>query len=62
METSRAQEMSLDQLSALLAEATKELIKMVEEKEDELVIRNKGREIEMLCSLIERKKDYKNNH
>jgi len=62
METSRAQEMSLDRLSALLAEATKELLKLVEEKKDELVIRNKGREIEMLCSLLERKKGYQKNY
>ena len=62
METSRAMEMSLDQLSALLAEATKELLKLVEEKKDELVIRNKGREIELLCSLIEMKRERQKSH
>jgi len=55
----RLEDLPLEELYALLSKVSLDLIKLVEEKEDRITIRNKGREIEALQFQIDKKSKHR---
>ncbi len=61
MEKESIQKLSLDELHVLLSGKSLELLKLVEEKKEPIVIRNKGQEIEIIQSIIDSRKNSMGN-
>ncbi len=55
------EDLSLEKLYALLSQTTLEFIKMIEDRRDGLIIKNKGREIETIQFHIDKKKELPKN-